>query len=1503
MLTKRRIIVATIVFVFAGLLLYTFANPSEVKEGTTPVENEKENVNNNNIENEKNEEKKEEVVDNTNTNVNTNTNTNTNTNVNTNTNTTGRNESNISKRVDALTKLMNLLSYKKEDYTSDSYVDYESLINEINSVSNGSLNNLSNDQIDNYITKLEDAISKLVGLKLVDLTISSNNDIYKRLDAQKELTFNAVYNDETRTKEVNATSSDLFDTSLVAELKTMNYTYSDKYGNASSVYSYSVVKNDRDLLLDELNELLNTEINKDDYTTESVNNLEEAKNINADELTNEELESAIENIKEAINNLVKLELVGLEVTPNNTVYKRLDSQEKLSFKAIYNDETRNKENVEVTTQDTFNSESVIEAAKMTYTYSDNYGEASVDYNYSVELNRRDLLLNELEELLNKEIDEDKYTQESIDNLNETKDVNVEELTDDELEQLIEDIKEAINNLVEVVIDRLEVTPNNTVYKRLDSQEELTFNVYYNDETRNQKGVKATTEDKFDSENVTEVPSAMTYSYTDRYGTATVDYVYSVESNRRDLLLIDLNKLLAKEIDEDAYTRASVKALRDAENIDPEKLTDDELEAAIANIEEAFENLVLVVIDRLEVTPNNTVYKRLESQEELIFNVYYNDETRDQKGVKTTTEDVFSSEDVTEVPSVMTYSYTDRYGTATVDYSYTVEYNDTDLLLIELDRLKKLTIDEDIYTSQSVKVFKDAQKVDPSTLTTNEQIKAANKKIQDAYDALVLLVPTKLTISSNNDVYVRGDNQKKLVFNVTFNDETRNKENVNVTGTPAFDTNSIGDKTITYTYSSKYGNVSETYYYTVNKTERELLLEERERLLNLTIEERLYTSQSVKPFKDAQAEARRMNIDKATNEQIRKANKKIQDAYNALVKLKLTELKISSKGKTYKRLEEQEKLTFEAIYNDPTRNNKNINVTGTPEFDSKTNGSKKITYTYTDEFGTASVDYNYVVERNHEDQKIVSIVARLSKSEFGYKTTVNIKDYLKVYTVAKDGIETEISNYTYSGFSTNELTTNGTIKVKFSKFNTTASYSVVRTEEGQQLDKLEVKLDKTSYSWKSTNYIATVTATDNDGIKYTVTDYSVVTPFDTNTIGEKEFKVSYTKNNVTKEATVKYTVTRTNEGKVLDKIEAKLSDNTFKRETKEDVKSRLTVTAYDIDGTSYTLKSNEYKVTNFNVNNIGEYELTVSYTKSSVTKTNNVKYVVVYNDNDLKVKSVNVTLDKDNYSKNEEIEGLTVEVTYGHGGKEIVTTCSNDFDSSKAGYEKTLTVTCSGVKGTTNYSVYDNSLKSIKASLDRKDGRYSVDSAIYLTVNYIDEYNRTIKLSENAYEVSPALSTDKTGSFKSKVTYGSYEDEVSYTVYEEFLFDLRIVDNKYIEIKESYEDYIDISKIVVTYKDNDTSSYYENPGLFEDKITMVSYGSKTCSDTICTYMYPVYNTDNFDREGLFGFGSYKVPVKIEVYYGKAKTANSKYHSYKLNYSVTNNVVKFINYEDLKTEYKK
>jgi len=50
MLNKRRIIVGTIVFIFAGLLLFTFANPSKVNEGT-------EDTNTNVVEQEKEEKK------------------------------------------------------------------------------------------------------------------------------------------------------------------------------------------------------------------------------------------------------------------------------------------------------------------------------------------------------------------------------------------------------------------------------------------------------------------------------------------------------------------------------------------------------------------------------------------------------------------------------------------------------------------------------------------------------------------------------------------------------------------------------------------------------------------------------------------------------------------------------------------------------------------------------------------------------------------------------------------------------------------------------------------------------------------------------------------------------------------------------------------------------------------------------------------------------------------------------------------------------------------------------------------------------------------------------------------------------------------------------------------------------------------------------------------------------------------------------------------------------
>ena len=1475
MLTKRRIIVGTIVFIFAGLLLFTFANPSKVNEGT-------EDTNTNVVEQEKEEknDKIEEKVEKKEEEVKTDVVVNPTSNNNKKTNKTTTTDEKLSLRASKIAKLVTLLTKNKDDYTTDSFKDYASLVNEL--VKDGKLDvtDLTDKQIDEYINKLEEAINNLVELKLVGLEVSSNNDVYKRLDSIKELTFTAIYNDTLRNNNVDATTTDLFDTSVVAELKTLEFSYNNKYGKASVVYSYSVVKNDRDLLLDEFEELKNKEINEDDYTKESVENLNEVKNTDTTDLDNDELEELIEELKEAYDNLVEVKLVGLEVTPNNDTYKREEKQNKLTFIAIYNDQTKNTE-VEATTTDTFDSSEVIEVASMEYSYTEKGETATVDYIYTVVKNRRDLLLDRLEELLNKEINEDDYTTESLNNVEEAKKIDVDNLTDDELESAIDNLEEAINNLEKLVLIGLEVTPNNDSYIRDEKQHELVFTAIFNDELRN-KPVTATTTDTFVTNKLGN-NKEMTYTYADKkYGEVSTKYIYSVSGNDRDDYLDDL---LNKEINEDDYTTESIENLNEAKDVNPEDLTSDELEESIEKLEKAYEELVELKLVGLEITPNNDSYIRDEKQHKLAFTAIFNDESRN-KPVTATTTDTFNTNKLGNNKE-MTYTYTDeKYGEISAKYIYSVSVNDRDDYLNEL--LNK-EINEDDYTTDSIENLNEAKDVDPEDLTS-EELEEAIEKLEKAYEELVELKLVGLEVTPNNDTYTRGTKeQNKLTFTAIFNDESRNKT-VSATTTDTFNTSSVDTYAMTYTYTD-HGTKTVIYNYTVVKNRRDLLLERLEELLSKVFNKDDYTTITYNNY----VEAKNIDVDSLSDDELESAIDNLEEAINSLEKLELVNLTVSSNNDTYERKASQKELTFTAIFNDEARN-KNVVPTTNDTFDSSSNGTKSMTYTYTDH-GTKTVTYNYTVVRNEDDKVIVGLEAELSQSEFGYKTEVNIKNYLTVKLVAKDGVKEETTDYEVEGFTTAELTSGKELTVSNGEFNDSLTYTVVRTEEGKQLKSIEVKLDSENYDWNSTSYTREVIATDNDGTKYDVTnEVEVLEDFDTTTIGEKEYKVSYTKNEVTKEASTTYTVVRTNAGMVLDHITATLSKDKFERSTTENVKDSLTVTAFDVDGTSYVLNKNEYDTSRFHVSKLGKYTLTISYTKNHVKKTTTVDYEVVKNADDLKIKSVKVTLTKKNYAVNEEIEGLTVEVTYGYGNKEVIDTCTNDFNSATAGYNKTLTVTCDSAKGTATYSVHNDELKGIKATLNRTDGKYSVNSDISVKVEYIDEYNRSTELRARDYSISPALSTSTLGEHKSKITYKTYETTVTYNVSEAYLFDLKIVDHMLVELKESYDEFIDVTKIKVTYTDSETKEFKKS----NNEITMISYESKTCDYFgSCVYVKPVYRTDAFDQVD----GVYKDVSKIEVFYGKSKEANSLYHSYKLNYTVKNGNITFDGFTDLNTTYHK
>ena len=407
--------------------------------------------------------------------------------------------------------------------------------------------------------------------------------------------------------------------------------------------------------------------------------------------------------------------------------------------------------------------------------------------------------------------------------------------------------------------------------------------------------------------------------------------------------------------------------------------------------------------------------------------------------------------------------------------------------------------------------------------------------------------------------------------------------------------------------------------------------------------------------------------------------------------------------------------------------------------------------------------------------------------------------------------------------------------------------------------------------------------------------------------------------------------------VLDHIEATISNSQIERlSTFDQIKSRITVTAVDVDGTKYTV--DDYwlsdkgadKKYQFNTNDITKANekrtIKITYCKNDgyycyknkdgeYYNYTYLDYTVIKNEDDLKIKSIEVRLTKKDYNVNELISGLTVTATYGYGNKETITTCLNDFDSKEAVKDKVLTVTCGTITNKdVKYSVKDNSVRKLTAELNKTDGKYTLDENIVLTVKYYDEYNVEHTLKTNEYEIKDSdnkkveLSTAKEGNFNYTVykknngpQQSEFKAPISYTVNEVYLFDVEIVEDKLIQVTESYDDFIDISEIKVYYKPTNGYGNGKTQIFTRDQIEMVSYESSHLEGDTTVYVKPTYETDEFDKSK--STGTYRVPVKIEITYGKTKTLGSKYHRHQVTFTVSNGVATFAGHKDLNVDYNK
>lgn len=121
----------------------------------------------------------------------------------------------------------------KETKTSETY---QNLIDTISNIKNNMPTKL--EEIEKDINKIKDAITSLVDVVLINISLSSNNDTYIVNSAMKQLTVTAIYNDSTKNKVLTKNeykTNTPFDSKTIGN-KSIIYSYKDK----NVVYSYKV---------------------------------------------------------------------------------------------------------------------------------------------------------------------------------------------------------------------------------------------------------------------------------------------------------------------------------------------------------------------------------------------------------------------------------------------------------------------------------------------------------------------------------------------------------------------------------------------------------------------------------------------------------------------------------------------------------------------------------------------------------------------------------------------------------------------------------------------------------------------------------------------------------------------------------------------------------------------------------------------------------------------------------------------------------------------------------------------------------------------------------------------------------------------------------------------------------------------------------------------------------------------------------------------------------------
>ncbi|MEG0794809.1 MAG: bacterial Ig-like domain-containing protein, partial [Bacilli bacterium] len=561
---------------------------------------------------------------------------------------------------------------------------------------------------------------------------------------------------------------------------------------------------------------------------------------------------------------------------------------------------------------------------------------------------------------------------------------------------------------------------------------------------------------------------------------------------------------------------------------------------------------------------------------------------------------------------------------------------TELLKTKYDKEKYTTNSYNNYEQAVAKVLDENGNVIVSNLTAGEIIALTND-IRNAINNLELLKLLSISLSSTGKEYVRNEVQENIVVTAIYNDTLRNKV-LAINPNEKFNSSVVTKTPLVLTYT--FEGVTATYTYTVvrNSSDQELVS--------------LYAGLDKKEYYRGETEYTLTvtSYDKDQTENVVTDYVLLNEFDTSTVGPHYLKVSYTKNGKTVtvnahyvvKRSFEDQQLksldVFMPTYTFPFNSEIGVYSVFVTEGDGTryevtkdaviTNfytteeGKRIMTVSYTNASGkTIKKDIEYTVLPPKSLAKLIGLQVTLAKRTFGLNEELGT--YKVIATYSDKTTKDVTSLVKVDGFDT---TTLGKKVMKFVYYKSSSekgeaykNYEVIRSEEGQKLDRIEATFGDKSVFFKGESLSnLVVTAYDKDGTKHEVKD-NFTTNFDSTTAGEKILTVTY--NGIT--TTLKYTVLE-NPLDLIQNIDFSLNEGFYKglgysyylvvKNMDSNVKIN-SITAYDngindiqnnveftIDENGYRLNSEDFHNIIYNNTTVSNHFVTIKYTVYGKTYT-------------------------------------------------------------------------------------------------------------------------------------------------------------------------------------------------------------------------------------------------------------------------------------------------------------